>query len=134
MFYSFPIFSLTVPFKLEPKFNPRRRTSSVTTTTFSSPRLQPPPSLNQTGNLPQNCRIDALSPRLPPPPHTVSFYCRICFQRCFFHKKNFCSKDLIFFACEIFSTLSTFEIFCFSNFLNYVCYYSQLKKHHLTSV
>ena len=67
----YPFFA--VPFKVEPKFNSRRRTSSVTTTTFSSPRLQPP-SLSQTG--PQNCRLDALSPRLlpPAPQHSVSIW------------------------------------------------------------
>ena len=75
----YPFFA--VPFKVEPKFNSRRRTSSVTTTTFSSPRLQPP-SLSQTG--PQNCRLDALSPRLlpPAPQHSVSIW------RNFFHNHN----------------------------------------------
>ena len=67
---------------MEPKFNTRRRTSSVTTTNFSSPRLQPP-SLSQTG--PQNCRLDALSPRLlpPAPQHSVSIW------RNFFHNYNY---------------------------------------------
>ena len=82
-----PLF-FAVPFKVEPKFNTRRRTSSVTTTTFSSPRLQPP-SLIQTG--PQNCRLDALSPRLlpPAPQHSVSIW------RNLFHNYNYIFSNII---------------------------------------
>ena len=49
------LFSFAVPFKEAPKFNPRRRTSGVTT--FSSPR-------NTVGmQMPQNSRLDSHSPR-----------------------------------------------------------------------
>ena len=67
-----PAFSFPVTFKEAPKFNPRRQTNNLSAgsgglhglngSNFSSPRLQPPLIPQQIHpNLPQNCRLDALS-------------------------------------------------------------------------